>query len=156
MCGRTYCQYCGEELIHRDHRKFYESSSALGQILSRAGPKYIGVSDADAIIFKRTKKILRIIEQKNPDHTMGSSQKGILSLLSNIFDLAKDNGLLHKDSGVFVLLGMIQGATEGRRKCLFDGEQVLYNLHGEKIDAFQTEEQFFDWLDPYSKERRCL
>jgi hypothetical protein len=48
-CGRTFCRKCGQEMIHRDHRHGYESSSALGQIIWRDGPAFLSVMDLDAV-----------------------------------------------------------------------------------------------------------
>lgn len=43
-CGRQFCR-CGDELIHRDRRRWYESSSALGALIRHVGPAEIAAGD---------------------------------------------------------------------------------------------------------------
>jgi hypothetical protein len=68
---------CGEETIHRDHRRGYESASALGQIVWREGPKKMSAADIDLATLKllsNGQRLLRLNEQKQPDHSLGWSQ----------------------------------------------------------------------------------
>ena len=61
MCQRTYCPDCDEELIHRDHRHFYESASALGQIIHRMKRTFT-YGDIDGVTYKRSLRLLRFLE----------------------------------------------------------------------------------------------
>jgi hypothetical protein len=47
--ARHFCVDCEREMIHRDNRAGYESSSAIGQIISRDGPRsnHFGGGDID-------------------------------------------------------------------------------------------------------------
>lgn len=169
-CGRHFCDKCGEELIHRDHRKMYESSSALGQIVSREGPKNISVADIDLASLKllkngngnynnNIKKLLRIIEQKQPDHSLKGPQRNILYLIDAIIQhcLSCPKAIdlkLDERSGVYIIRGLIDGAINGKRETKFNGSQIIEKLsNGQKFEIF-THEIFFQFLDPLDRKRR--
>lgn len=160
-CGRQFCKKCGEELIHRDHRKIYESSSALGQIVSREGPKNLSVADIDLVSLKimNRKKLLRIIEQKQPNHSLKWPQKEILRLIAEIISHCIDCKFAHNlnldnRSGVYIMRGMIKGAKEGKKITRFDSCQKIERITTEQNGTIYTHEDFFNFLDPLDKTRR--
>lgn len=169
-CGRQYCSHCGDELIHRDHRKWYESSSALGQIIYREGPRLLTVSDIDTVTLKilnrgksSEKKLLRIIEQKQPNHKFDGPQRDILFLLNQIIVhilSCTDASHIGLDSlsGVFILRGLIESANNQKngnnKKTIFGGPQTMERLSDGYMKTINNHEEFFSILDPESKARR--
>lgn len=165
MCGRQFCKNCGQELIHRDRRKAYESSSALGQVLWRCGPSQIGVADIDAIteytqIDKQVR--LRVIEHKQPDHKFDWSQKQILNRLAEIFLCAINNPAslsfkLSEFSGVYVLKCRAEAKDTPLKETGLLGEVVIEKLgpNGNvRTKKLKNESEFFQWLSPEKNGRR--
>lgn len=161
-CGRQFCSKCEEELIHRDHRKIYESSSALGQIIWREGPRDLTASDLDILALKILNNnfhLLRLIEQKNPTHKFETPQMRALKLLDAMImhcricpkaeDLAVD-----PRSGVYIIRGLIEAANKGKRKTILKGKQIIHRLSDGSEYEFENHETLFRFLDPESKARR--
>jgi hypothetical protein len=158
-CGRQYCPACGEELIHRDHRKIFESASALGQIIRRLGPKAMGAADLDLCTEKciKPRHLLRLLEHKQDNaRAVQDSQAHILWLLAWIIDHAvhcdadpKLKQLLDPRCGVFVIRGTICGSDHGRREIRFTGPQTITKLiNGESFicNAHDNMNVFNDWI----------
>lgn len=149
-CPRTYCPGCDLELIHRDHRRGYESASALGQIIHRMKRTFT-VGDLDLYNFKRTRRLLRLIEHKQTDMAAKVAQDEVLSLLDEIIahyvncpDVA--GRPLHPESGVYLMRGPIEAATSGRRATQLAGPQLITNPRlGALIVA--DENGLYAWLD---------
>ncbi len=160
-CPRCFCDGCGEEMIHRDHRKHYESSSALGQILYREGPSKISLCDVDLVSRKGLadgSTLLRIVEHKQPTHR-GVTQAKILDILDGTIShcvccTAAAHLKLHERSGVYIMRGHIAGATNGNRPTRFASNQVMDRIRDGKKIVFESHEAFFQFLDPESLLRR--
>lgn len=138
-CGRTFCPYCREEMIHRDHRHGHEAASAFNQILHREGPKNLAAGDIDNYTDKWIGDVhaLRILEHKQPDQALGRAQAQALAALDEAIRCAaarssgwtspslvsRDNKAgelkLHNTSGVYVIRGHLQPATLGEDRDLF-------------------------------------
>lgn len=156
-CGRQWCTGCREELIHRDHRHGKESASALGQIVSREGPRNISAADLDLAtlkVLKDKQQLLRLIEQKNPGHSMKWGQEQILRLLDRALDhckLCPAASELHIEqrSGVYIIRGHVAAATHSkRRETRFDGPQTIERMSDKQTRDVQSHEDFFKFLDP--------
>src|SRR5215469_7965790 len=114
MCTRAFCRDCGEEMIHRDHRKYYESSSGLGQIIHRDMTRAFGAADLDMAV-ERTRRgvtLFRTIEQKQSAHRFTGSQPQIMGVLAALIDHAAacdqfTDYQLAPDSGAYVAFGEI-------------------------------------------------
>lgn len=159
MCRRTFCLDCDEELIHRDHRKSYESASALGQILHRQGPAEITVGDVDLLCAKWRGSprdrcrcgTLRVIEHKQPDQSMGALQRRALEALDEAIQIAinhpSETLRLTPESGVHIVRGHLDPAISRRREVEFHGAQTITKLDGAVVFAPKTRIQFYDWLN---------
>jgi hypothetical protein len=161
-CGRQWCAGCGEELIHRDHRKGYESASALGQIVGREGPVNLSVADIDLATRKLLpdgRVLLWLLEQKQPEHKLGSSQGRILYLLDDCVDHCTTcpgaaDLRLHPSSGLLFVRGHIAGSMKGRHETRFDGPQTIVHVRSGKTVIATVHEEFFRVLDPVDRSRR--
>ena len=155
-CGRMFCPHCDEEMIHRDHRKGYESASALGQIIWREGPGRLSVTDLDLASRKGLpsgQQLLRLLEQKQPGHKFGISQERTLKLLDSLILHAiacPEAASLQLDprSGVYVLRGEVAAAQEWPRQTMLCGVQEVERLTTGGQFKFETHEQLFEFLDP--------
>ncbi len=161
-CGPIYCPTCGKMCIHLLHRKIYESSSGLGQIIWREGPTKLTVSDLDIVTFKSLKNneiLLRLIEQKQPRHKFERPQEQILRLLDAIIyhcclcPEAKDLKL-NTRSGVYILRGLIEAATSDREETILKGQQTIQRLRDGSESTFTSHEILFNFLDPEDSTRR--
>lgn len=109
MCSEQWCPECGDKMIHLTNRGPHESSSAFGQFIHDMGESLRGVwlqmfwTDIDGVIFKKKTSILRVIEHKPHLDTMSEGQKVVLPLLAKSIQLLSATGLLHAQSGVFVI-----------------------------------------------------
>lgn len=160
-CGRQWCSKCAEELIHRDHRRGYESASALGQIIWREGPALLSVTDLDVAARKGMRdgsQLLRVIEQKQPGHKFERAQGQTLELIDAcIVHTAQCDAAdvrLHPRSGVYVIRGEIAAATSGRLQTTFRGPQQIEQLHTGMSRVINTHEELFEILDPENGPRR--
>jgi hypothetical protein len=155
-CGRQFCPGCGEELIHRDNRKGYESASALGQIIHRLSPRDMGIADIDVAAEKciEQRHLIRILEHKQPDaRAMRFSQCHILNILGQVLNHVTQcdkDPLLKKwidpRSGVYVMRGPICGSESGRRPIEFAGPQTIRKItNGEEITC-EDMDAFNDWI----------
>jgi len=159
MCRRTFCPDCDQEMIHRDHRKSYESASALGQIIHRQGPKQVTVGDLDLYCAKwfMSKNdpcihgVLRLLEHKQSGQAIGALQKSVLTALHEIFDIAINNPSaklqLDPRSGVYIIRGPIGAATSARREVDFENKQLISNIDGTINFAPRTRNEFYEWLN---------
>ena len=162
-CGRQWCKKCSEEMIHRDHRRGYESASALGQIVWREGPKNISAVDLDLAtlkVLRGKERLLRLIEQKQPGHSMKWGQEEILRILDRALDhckLCPDASELHIEqrSGVYIIRGHVAAAADSiRKQTSFDGPQVIERINDKKTWKIKSHEQFFKFLDPIDTRRK--
>jgi hypothetical protein len=149
MCQRTYCPDCDEELIHRDHRHFYESASALGQIIHRMKRTFT-YGDMDGVTYKRSLRLLRFLEHKQPDQSAKYAQNEVHDLLDEIIahyvDCVTARFRLHPYSGMYVMRGPIEAATTGRRAAQLAGPQELIN-NRLGCRSIADEMALFEWLD---------
>jgi hypothetical protein len=162
-CPRIFCTAadCGEEMIHRDNRRFYESASAFGQIVNRppargGAPRDFGCGDVDLFIHRQRFGItlLRWIEHKQPRHKFEESQRHSLSdfdrLLRHSVEHPPDGLVLHPDCGVFVLRGPLIVPTQDnphRRVDFAPGEvQTLESPDGTEIRRFDSRADLYDWM----------
>lgn len=161
-CPRAYCAACDEEMIHRDHRGPKESASALGQIVGREGPVNLAVTDLDLVARKGLKdgmQLLRLIEQKQPDHTLRPAQEKTLRLIDrailHCIQCPDAQGLrLDHRSGLYLLRGHIAGETLGNRRTQFAGPQRLIQVRTNKYRDLDDHEELFELLDPEDPSRR--
>lgn len=153
-CGRTFCHWCEQEMIHRDHRRHYEASSALNQILHREGPAHMQVGDIDTYAVKwiGDKTLWRGLEHKQAGQALGKGQQRALTELA----MAIHHAAVCPDSPVPFLLGstihVVRGPLEpelnGRRKVDFVGRQVVESLWPvEEPFTPLTRQEFYDWLN---------
>jgi hypothetical protein len=150
-------------LIHRDHRKGYESASALGQIIWREGPAAISAMDLDLVARKGLRdgsQLLRFLEQKQPGHTFKRPQEQTLRLLDAITvhaSLCPDAADLRvaARSGAYVIRGEIAAATDSARQhTTFLGPQEIEKLFTSERYVITQPEALFQWLDPENLARR--
>jgi hypothetical protein len=140
-------------MIHRDHRKSYESASAFGQIMHNQGPRQLTAGDLDLYTAKwiGRKLLLKLLEHKQPDQQIGAMQAKVLMALDRVLRAAVINrppGLeLHPDSGVFILRGPLEAQTEGRKKVDFAGPQIVERLDGTIVLKPKTRGELFDWIN---------
>jgi hypothetical protein len=156
MCPRQFCPYCGFELIHRDHRRGYESASSLGQILHREGPRQLTCGDIDLYVVKLMRRrgacdlcLLRILEHKQMGQPLGMMQGKALRAIEQLFavGLADPALNLHPDSGLFLVRGGIEGEQDGKRKVNYTGPQIITRINGDTVFAPSTRTEFYDWLN---------
>jgi hypothetical protein len=146
MCRRTFCPDCDEELIHRDHRNLYESASALGQIIHRMKRTFT-YGDIDGVSYKRSLRLLRFIEHKQPTQAAKFAQTEVHRLLDDIIAHYIDCTMrIHPRSGLYVMRGPIDAATSGRRATRLAGPQIVVNGRWGSA-TIADEVQLFDWLD---------
>jgi len=141
-------------MIHRDHRRGYEASSALNQLLHREGPDHAAVGDIDTYFENNEHGEYRLImlEHKQPDQALGGAQAKVLRHLDSCIRHAVEHpplrGLRLKEiSGVYILRGPLEAASNGRHKVDFVGPHVVESLDGRPIAKFQRRKDFYDWLN---------
>lgn len=116
-CSRPMpgCDDCGDVMIHQCNRQEHESSSEFGQYIHDRGCRECGGDqyekrwtemywlDVDGAIYKKKTKILRVIEHKNRGGSLRPSQREVLPYLAKAVQLIAATGLIHRQSGVFVV-----------------------------------------------------
>lgn len=105
ICSRPYpnCPECGDTLIHQDRRGPHESSSHLGQWVHDSVALDMFWLDIDGVSLRNETRVLRIVEGKPRGGSMSNSQKTALPLLAKAVQLLASTGLIHEQSGVFVV-----------------------------------------------------
>ena len=110
LCSRPVpnCPECGDNLIHLSNRGPHESSSAFGQYIHDRGEqdrrwREMFWMDIDGAIRKNKTRVLRIFEHKPHAGVLSKGQKEVLPLLAKALQLLASTGLVHRQSGVFVL-----------------------------------------------------
>lgn len=103
ICNDRTCATCGDRLIHQGNRRSHESSSAYGQHIHDDHPKTFHWADIDGVIYKLDTGILRVVEHKPVGGFIRDSQRAILPLLAGCVDILVDQGVLHPESGVFIV-----------------------------------------------------
>lgn len=158
-CPRQRCAACDEEMNHRDHRKWYESSSGFGQIVWRDfGRGVFGAADVDLVVERGAsallgRRLLMLFEHKEPDAPIKFSQRTILQCLAAVIDLAASGGLLDPASGVYTIRGHIAGRTSGHRETYFDGPQIIERTapipsnHAVESWTVEGQDALFRWID---------
>jgi hypothetical protein len=166
MCGRNQCPHCHEELIHRDNRKPWESSSPLGQLLYREGPQWMTGGDIDHFTYLRIKGekgkervLLRLVEHKQPQQSFQFDDEGkerpqyrALQEFSLALEEAVKARPDHFDnrSGVFLLQGPIGSNPEGLRETRLGGPQTLSKFFRGRLrfaKLLEDKEELFRWLE---------
>lgn len=157
-CARPIasCPECGDSLIHQTNRGPHESSSAFGQYIHDRGEYDRGEwarmfwMDIDGAIFKQRTGVLRIIEHKPVGGGLSSGQKEVLPLLAKALQLLAATGLVHPQSGVFVihsdhphdraLIAQISGWKFVKVSSEFElaGDLLDSFLRGEEMDPRQA------------------
>jgi hypothetical protein len=164
MCRRAFCETCSEEMIHRDHRKYYESSSGLGQVVNRDMARSFGTTDLD-LVSERTRggvTLVRAIEQKQSAHHFVGSQSQIMAVLAALIDHARDCKeftayRLAPDSGAYVAYGEIvpasgTGGTERQRLWLPE-RLTVQRLGNDPEETELTRLNFLLWVASTARER---
>lgn len=110
ICSRPVrgCPDCGDALIHQFDRGPHESSSAFGQYIHDRGEvdrvwREMFWMDIDGAIYKKRTTVLRIIEHKPHLGALSAGQREVLPHLAKALQLLAATGLVHSQSGVFVL-----------------------------------------------------
>lgn len=97
------CPDCGDALIHQSNRGPNESSSAFGQFVhDNVGIEMFWL-DVDGVSFKNKTLMLRMVEHKPRGGSLSKSQQTVLPLLAKSVQLLAATGLVHDQSGVFVI-----------------------------------------------------
>jgi hypothetical protein len=120
ICSRPHpnCTECGDTLIHQFNRGPHESSSAFGQFVhDRIGIEMYW-ADVDGTIYKKRTKALRVIEHKRSDEKLSNGQREILPLLAKGLQLLAATGLIHEQSGVYIVRSDHPHAAAGSSKSL--------------------------------------
>jgi hypothetical protein len=121
-------------LIHRDHRKWWESASSFGQLVARLGPHEYTGGDVDWVGERRLRDgrlLLRLIEHKQLDMLRDKRPQLLLQHhLAMVLDHARSCPAftvirLHPDSGFYQVVGPLQGIVNGRREVVFAGTQTI-------------------------------
>lgn len=148
MCRRHFCEDCGDEMIHRDHRKSYESASGFGQIVSRDGPRTFTVGDVDLYVLKflGRRPLLRLVEHKQPGAPIKPMQKRALQILVVVFEAAIEVGALEAGSGVYLMRGEIYANPNGQRETRL-GPQHVWDARRRKWFQLESQEDVFAWMD---------
>lgn len=105
-------------------------------------------SDVDGVIYRWETAALRIVEHKRRGGSLSDGQKKILSLLAESLQLLAARGLIHEQSGVFVVYSNPPYETGGLVKQLpgssdhavwrdqeMSGRKWLGFLQGEVVDV---------------------
>jgi len=115
------------------------SSSEFGQWIHEKLPRVMFAIDLDMVIYKKSTRILRIIEEKRPHQCLKDSQQCILPLLAKAVDSLKREGMVHRQSGVFVVFteppfnsGRIE-QIGGEYEMTLDGERWRHFCIGEVL-----------------------
>lgn len=103
MCDNHHCPECGDRLIHQANRGHDESSSAFGQWIHDELSHEMHAPDLDTVIYKVSTRILRVLEHKTRGKHPSKSQNAVLPLLAKAVQLLAATGLVHPDSGVFIV-----------------------------------------------------
>lgn len=158
-CRRHWCIGCREEMIHRDHRKFFESSSGFGQIINRDyGRGSFGFADVDLVLERRGQgfdglPLLVVFEHKELSAKIGHSQQAILRRLAMVVHHAVVSRKLDPKSGVFTVRGAIEAMSEGRRETYLAGEQVIERMLPSVSELAReswtvtSQDELFSWID---------
>ena len=136
--GRHFCPGCGQELIHRDNRKFYEAASTVGQIVNRIGPVQITCGDVDLYVLKflHRRDLLFLVEHKQPGSPLKPGQTEVLRRLDSIirhattcphYAYARDHRAVRLDtrSGVYIIRGAVHAGDDQYRTTNFQGAQTV-------------------------------
>lgn len=152
-CGRQYCKYCDEELIHRDNRRHFESASAFGQIIHRQGPRETTCGDVDLYLDTRfgRRSLFRIVERFQAHSAMKPRQRIALTALDLMIRHAVTCPLftelpLAAGSGVCVVRGELGAATTVRREVDFLSHQIIDRLDGTRLFLPAHREEMWSWL----------
>lgn len=157
--SRQHCPGCAEEMIHRDHRKRWESSSGFGQIFLRDyGHGRFGAADADLVVERRADgpgglPLLMVFEHKEPMAKIEFSQRTILRRVAIVVHDAILGHRLDPQSGVFTIRGRIGARTTGYRETYFDGPQVIERMLPRLSDlaneswTVNGQDALFRWID---------
>lgn len=86
----------------RDKKYF---GSEYNKYLSEKCTKKMTANNMDCITYKASKKMLRIIECKHKTEQMSDSQKRLLSILSEIFEVYNKTDSPKYKAGVYVVTG---------------------------------------------------
>lgn len=154
-CQRQFCNGCGRELIHRDRKKPWESSSGLGQVISRSGPRDVSTGDIDHYVRKWLPPVtlFRIVEHSWPDASEKTQQqralKDLSAILAHAVECPESPIKLDARSGVFLLKGEIRVVGKAKRTEL--GPQhlsrILQDGTVELLAVLETQAEVFDWLE---------
>lgn len=145
---KNRCPECGDRLIHQNNRGMHESSSGYGQYLHDKHGNVFWLMDIDLIIYKRATKILRIGEQKPLRGSPRPSQRFLLPLLAVGLKTLVMVGVLHRQSGVFVIFAdpPFEGGITVREVEPILGS-VLFSLGPEIVLNGATRTKFETGLD---------
>jgi hypothetical protein len=153
-CPRHWCENseCGQEMIHRDNRRFYESASGFGQIVNRDGPRTFTVGDIDLYVRKwfGSTTLLRLIEHKQPGQPIKDQQARTLTDLDHLFGLGIEHPStrlrLDPRSGIYVMRGEIFAEASGRRATRL-GPQRVWSIRERRWFELDSQAAVFDWLN---------
>jgi hypothetical protein len=136
-------------MIHRDNRRFYESASCLGQIISRRGPVNLTVGDVDLLSRKGLRsgtQLLRMVEHFQATAPIKAQQRRTFELVAEVIHhciecpRARYIGL-SPASGLFVVKGPLGAATSGHRETRFCGPQQIIRFRDDETRTVLDEEE---------------
>lgn len=108
-CEARYCPECGDRLIHQSNRGPKESSSLFGQWVYDDVPHVFDFVDLDGLVWRRSTRVLYIVEEKHGNHGLSRSQQAVLPLLGRALALLIGDGAIDPRSRVLELHGEYNG-----------------------------------------------
>jgi len=139
-CHPRVCPECGDRLIHQSKRGRDESSSAHGQHIHDDRPRTFDWMDGDGIQRKRANRMLHFIEHKFGDRPLSDSQKRIMPVLARLWQLGREDGIIHQRSGVWVVHADPPWVESKVAEVTPDGMGPASVLRGEQLASFETGE----------------
>jgi hypothetical protein len=154
MCGRTFCRSCDEEMIHRDHRRGYESASAFGQYVLHL-PHTFTCGDVDLYLatWIGAETLLRLVEHKQPGMALKPGQRRVLELfdycLAHAATCPNSERRLHPLSGAYVLRGLAAGERSGKQRVKLSGPQSVARVTApaNEVASLTTRRELYAWVD---------
>lgn len=132
--GVLSCPRCSERVVHL-RRRGHESTTEYGQHIHDDLPNHFFWSDLDMVVYRKSSRVLRVIEHKLPGGRLSPSQEAILPLLQLGVESLIERDLVATGSGAYIIESdpPFTSALVTRRK---DG--LAKRLSGPDLVAFES------------------